>query len=82
MSRFRWPADCSSRLRALGSGIVVLLLAAAGLVVFGHRDAGESSSAVRVRDDALRRARVTHAAPQRNSLDLGREPGGPLDVRL
>jgi hypothetical protein len=55
-------------------GIVVLLLAAAGLVVFGHRDAGESSSAVRVRDDALRRARVTHAAPQRNSLDLGRNP--------
>jgi hypothetical protein len=55
-------------------GIVLLLLAAAGLVVLGrHRDAGESSSAVSMRNDALRRAQVTREG-SRQPFDLGRNP--------
>jgi hypothetical protein len=54
---------------------IALLIAAVGLVVFGRRpDAGESVSAVSVRNDALARAQVTRAAPPHEPFDLGRNP--------
>jgi hypothetical protein len=73
MSCLGWPAYCSVGLVRWALGIA-MLLAGAGLVVFGrHWNAGASSSAVSLRNNALARAQVTRAAP-RESFDLGRNP--------
>jgi hypothetical protein len=82
------PPGFAQHRRAIGDGLriarvgfvrwalgIAMLLGAAGLVVFDwHRRAGESSSALGRRNDALTRAQVTRAAPPRESSELDRNP--------